>query len=103
MTWTALPEGMPVTSTSKHHPTFTERACRRFMAALHQQGHRYSGVAAALQAAGLPRPSEGTPEYRDAVLTALAGSEGRFPPGWLDALDAPPSMPDGYWDALVRS
>jgi len=86
---------------SHHHPTFTERACRRFMAALHQQGHRYASVAVALQAAGHPRPSEGTPEYRDAILTALAGSEGRFPPGWLDALDAPPSMPDGYWDALM--
>jgi len=86
---------------SHHHPTFTERACRRFMASLRSQAHTYDTVAVALQAAGHPRPSEGTPEYRDAILTALAGSEGRFPPGWLDALDAPPSMPDGYWDALM--
>ena len=90
-----------MTSTSKHHPTYTDAARRRFCAALRSQAHRYDTVAAALQAAGKPRPSEGSPEYRDAVLTALEGSEGRFPPGWLDALDAPPSMPDGYWDALM--
>ena len=89
--------------TSRHHPTYTDAARRRFCAALRSQAHDYDTVAAALQAAGKPRPSEGSPEYRDAVLTALEGSEGRFPPGWLDALDAPPSMPDGYWDALVRS
>jgi len=89
--------------TSKHHPTFTTDARKWFMASLRSQAHTYDTVAVALQAAGRPRPSEGTPEYRDAILTALAGSEGRCPPGWLDALDAPPSMPDGYWDALVRS
>ena len=89
--------------TSRHHPTYTNAARRRFCAALRSQAHRYDTVAAALQAAGLSRPSEGSPEYRDAVLTALAGSEGRFPLGWLDALDGPPPMPEGYWDALVRS
>ena len=86
-----------------HHPTYTDAARGWFCAALRTQAHDYDTVAAALQTAGKPRPSEGSPEYRDAILTALEGSEGRFPPGWLDALDAPPSMPDGYWDALVRS
>ena len=92
-----------MTSTSKHHPTYTLAANRRFQICLRERGHYYDDVAAALQAAGKPRPSEGSPEYRDAILAALDGSGGRFPPGWLDALDAPPSMPEGYWDALVRS
>ena len=86
-----------------HHPTYTDAARRRFCAALRSQAHNYDTVAVALQAAGLPRPSEGTPEYRDAILRALGGSGGAFPPGWLDALGGPPPLPEGYWDALVRS
>ena len=86
-----------------HHPTYTDAARKWFCAALRTHGHDYDTVAVALQAAGLPRPSEGSPEYRDAILAALEGSEGRFPPGWLDALDGPLPMPEGYWDALVRS
>ena len=92
-----------MTSTSNHHPTYTDAARRRFCAALRSQAHLYDTVAAALQAAGKPRPSEGSPEYRDAILRALDGSGGRFPPGWLDALTGPPPLPEGYWDALVRS
>ena len=86
---------------SHHHPTYTNAARRRFCAALRSQAHNYDTVAVALQATGRPRPSEGAPEYRDAILRALAGSEGRFPPQWLAALDAPPPLPAGYWDALM--
>ena len=84
-----------------HHPTYTDAARTWFCAALRSQAHTYDTVAAALQAAGLARPSEGSPAYRDAILAALDGSEGHFPPGWLDALDGPPSMPEGYADSFA--
>lgn len=53
-----------------HHPTFTAPARRWFAAATRPHGG-YNAVAARLEAAGLPRPSQGTPAYRDAVLAAL--------------------------------
>lgn len=53
-----------------HHPTFTTSARRWFAAATHAHGG-YNAVAARLEAAGLPRPSQGTPAYRDAVVAAL--------------------------------
>lgn len=85
-----------------HHPTFTGAARRHFCVHLSEQGHDYDTVAEALQAAGYPRPSQGDSEYRRMILLALNGSEGRFPPGWIDALDGAPPVQEGYLDALVR-
>ena len=53
-----------------HHPTFTPSARRWFAAATAPHGG-YNAVAARLEAAGLPRPSQGAPEYRTAIVAAL--------------------------------
>jgi len=53
-----------------HHPTYTTPTRKWFATATRPHGG-YNAVAARLEAAGLPRPSQGTPEYRDAVLAAL--------------------------------
>ena len=58
-----------------HHPTYTTPTRKGFAAATRPHGG-YNAVAARLEAAGLPRPSQGTPAYREAVLAALeAGRE----------------------------
>jgi hypothetical protein len=68
-----------------HHPTYTPSARRWFAAATTPHGG-YNAIAARLEAAGLPRPSQGTPAYRDAVLAALEA--GRAPETDADVLAA---------------
>jgi hypothetical protein len=53
-----------------HHPTYTTPARKWFAATCRTHGG-YDTVAATLEAAGLPRPSQGSPEYRTAIVAAL--------------------------------
>ncbi len=54
-----------------HHPSFDAAERKRFYAAL--PAPLKKSLPDGLQAAGLPRPSQGTTRYRNAILAAIEG------------------------------